>query len=74
MTGRSLSVRQEEVLRLLGLGMSRKEIARDLGISYHAVSDRIQSINDSLGVNSDTKLALYAVKHGHVAVTEIAIP
>lgn len=74
MTGRCLSVRQEEILRLLGLGMSRKEIARDLGISYSAASDYIRSIGDSLNVNSDTKLALYAVKYGHARITEIAIP
>ena len=74
MTGRSLSVRQEEILRLLGLGMSRKEIACNLGVTYHAVSDRITSIGEALNINGDTKLALYAVKHGHVIISEIAIP
>lgn len=74
MTGRSFTVRQEEILRLLGLGMSRKEIARDLGVTYHAVSDHINSMCDSLNIRGDIKLALYAVKHGHVVITEIAIP
>lgn len=74
MTGRSFTVRQEEILRLLGLGMSRKEIARDLGVTYHAVSAHIKSMCDSLGINGDTKLALYAVKHGHVAIREVLIP
>ena len=74
MTGRSLTIKQEEILRMLGLGMSRKEIARDLGVTYHAVSDRIFSICESLNVHGDTKLALYAVKHGYVIVSEIAIP
>jgi DNA-binding NarL/FixJ family response regulator len=48
----SLTVREKEVLRLMALGVSSREIASRLGISYTTVRTHIRSLGSKLGVHS----------------------
>lgn len=59
-----LSEREREVLRLLVLGLSNKEIARRLAISPRTVQHHTMHIYSKTGVQSRAGAALWAVKHG----------
>lgn len=69
-----LNPRQKRILRLIGLGMNRKEIARELGVSPTAIYQSIYTISKKIGVDTNQRMALYAVKHGYVRIDEIDIP
>lgn len=58
-----LTERETEVLRLIALGGSNKEIASKLNISEKTVKNHISNIFQKLHVNSRTKAALYALHH-----------
>jgi DNA-binding NarL/FixJ family response regulator len=67
-----LSSREVEVLVLLARGMTKKQIARDLTISAKTVSAHVEHIYAKLGVCSRSGAALFAMRHGLVAVGEVA--
>jgi DNA-binding NarL/FixJ family response regulator len=48
----SLTPREKEVLRLMAEGISSREIAKKLGISYTTVRTHIRSLGSKLGVHS----------------------
>ncbi|MDP3786059.1 MAG: response regulator transcription factor [Candidatus Omnitrophota bacterium] len=54
-----LTEREKEILRLIALGGSNKEIAQKLGISEKTVKNHISSIFQTLHVNNRTQAALY---------------
>jgi DNA-binding NarL/FixJ family response regulator len=62
-----LTVREREVLQLLGSGKRAPEIAADLGISPKTVSNHIQSIFRKLDVHSRAQAVARAYEHGLVA-------
>ena len=66
----ALTERETEVLRLLALGQSNKEIARTLSIGEKTVKTHVSNILAKLGVPSRTQAALYAVRIGLVSVDE----
>lgn len=57
---RSLSAREEEVLRLVASGLANKLIARRLGITERTVKAHLTNIFASLGVTDRTQAALWA--------------
>jgi RNA polymerase sigma factor (sigma-70 family) len=59
-----LTVREEEILRLLATGDSNREIGRRLGVSEQTVKNHVANIFRKLQVNDRTKAALLAVKLG----------
>ncbi|MFN8677968.1 MAG: LuxR C-terminal-related transcriptional regulator [Thermomicrobiales bacterium] len=60
----SLTVREEEVLRLVASGQSDKEIAQVLGIARFTVSNHVSNIRAKLSAPSRAALAAVAVRNG----------
>jgi DNA-binding NarL/FixJ family response regulator len=58
---RSLTKREEEVVRLLASGLQNREIARELNLSEHTIKNYLFHIFDKLGVSSRVELVLFAV-------------
>lgn len=56
-----LTEREKEVLRLIALGGTNKEIAQRLAITEKTVKNHISNIFQTLQVNNRTKAALYAL-------------
>ena len=59
-----LSNREMEVLSYVTQGMSNKEIALLLGISYQTVKNHVTSILRKLSVDDRTQAAVYALRRG----------
>ena len=57
---RSLTKREEDVVRLLAAGLQNREIARELNLSEHTIKNYLFHIFDKLGVSSRVELVLYA--------------
>jgi HD-GYP domain-containing protein (c-di-GMP phosphodiesterase class II) len=63
-----LTAREVEVLVLFSRGMSKKQIAQDLTISAKTVSAHMEHIYTKLGVRSRGAAAMFAMRHGLIAV------
>ena len=61
-----LTQRESEVLRQLALGLTNKEIAQVLSISYETVKEHVQHILRKVGVSDRTQAAVWAVRKGLV--------
>ncbi|MEM8947222.1 MAG: response regulator transcription factor [Planctomycetota bacterium] len=61
-----LTKRESEVLKQLALGLSNKEIALALSISYETVKEHVQHILRKVGVSDRTQAAVWAVRKGLV--------
>ena len=61
-----LTQRESEVLRQLALGLTNKEIALALEISYETVKEHVQHILRKVGVSDRTQAAVWAVRKGLV--------
>ena len=59
----SLTTRESEVLKQLAFGLSNKEIAQALGISYETVKEHVQHVLRKLGVADRTQAAVWAVRN-----------
>jgi DNA-binding NarL/FixJ family response regulator len=59
-----LTQRENEVLRHLALGLTNKEIAQALHISYETVKEHVQHILRKIGVSDSTQAAVWAVRKG----------
>lgn len=57
----TLSQRELDVVKLVALGLSNKEIADELNISIHTVISHRKNITTKLGVKSASGLTFYAV-------------
>lgn len=61
-----LTQRESEVLHQLALGLTNKEIALALDISYETVKEHVQHILRKVGVSDRTQAAVWAVRKGLV--------
>lgn len=61
-----LTQRESEVLSQLANGLTNKEIAIALGISYETVKEHVQHILRKIGVSDRTQAAVWAVRKGLV--------
>jgi len=67
MEPQALSDREKAVLRLLGQGHDAKSTARELGISVHAVNERLRNTRRKLGVSSSREAARLLISSEHRA-------
>lgn len=63
---KTLTPREEEVLRLLGRGLRVNETGRVLGITPHTVTGYVKSIYRKLNISSRAEAAVEAVRRGLV--------
>lgn len=66
-----ISDREKEVLQLVALGMTNKEIAEKLYISFHTVITHRKNITSKLGIKTIAGLTVYAVIHKLIASEEL---
>jgi DNA-binding NarL/FixJ family response regulator len=62
----ALTHRESEVLQQMATGLTNKEIAQRLSISYETVKEHVQHILRKLGVSDRTQAAVWAVRKGLV--------
>ncbi|WP_295833110.1 response regulator transcription factor [uncultured Microbacterium sp.] len=62
-SGNGLSVREEEVLRLVANGLANKQVATALGISERTVKAHLGNVFRQIGVADRTSAALWARDH-----------
>ena len=60
----ALTLREVQMLRLIGHGMTNEEIARELSISQSTVKSGLQRTFDKLGVADRTNALIVALKRG----------
>jgi two-component system response regulator NreC len=60
----ALTLRELDVLRLLALGHTNRQIAQVLSLSVRTVESHRGSIVDKLGLHTRAELARYAAEHG----------
>ncbi|MFO0922259.1 MAG: response regulator transcription factor [Pirellulales bacterium] len=61
-----LTQRESEVLKQMVNGLTNKEIAQSLDISYETVKEHVQHILRKIGVTDRTQAAVWAVRHNLV--------
>jgi DNA-binding NarL/FixJ family response regulator len=66
--GEALTIREREVLELLGQGLPNKLIARKLQISEHTVKFHVSSIYAKLGATSRTDAVSRGVRRGLITL------
>ena len=66
-----LSEREEEILRLVALGNTNKEISEQLSISMHTVITHRKNITAKLGIKTIAGLTIYAVLNGIIPADEM---
>jgi HD-GYP domain-containing protein (c-di-GMP phosphodiesterase class II) len=69
-----LTVREVEVLRLLALGLSTKQIAEKLSMSPKTAGNHIEHIYSKIDANNRVAASLFAVQHGLIPEEELATP
>lgn len=60
----SLSSRELETLRLVGLGLSDKHVAKQMNISIRTAENHVARLREKLGVDSRGSLIRLALRHG----------
>lgn len=58
--------REKDVLKLVGEGMTNKEIAKKLFISEGTVKNYISNLYSKLGIDDRSKLTIYAIKNEYI--------
>ena len=59
-----LTARETEVLRLVAMGMSAKQIAAQLQLSHRTVQNHVQNVLRKLQLHNRVELTLYAIDQG----------
>jgi DNA-binding NarL/FixJ family response regulator len=63
-TGEALTPREIDIVRLVGLGLGNKDIARRLGVSVATVRTHLSKVYGKMGTVSRVELALLAAQTG----------
>jgi DNA-binding NarL/FixJ family response regulator len=63
----ALTIREQQVLRLVTEGLTNRDIAARLDIKPGTVKNHVEHIIAKLGVSDRTQAAVYALRHGMLA-------
>jgi DNA-binding NarL/FixJ family response regulator len=66
-----LTRKEQEVLRLVGMGNGDREIALKTGVSYGVAKNKLSALRKKLGVNRTGTLQVLAIKAGLVRFEEL---
>lgn len=70
----SLTPREREVLRMIGQGLSNKDIAVRMAVGHGTVKTHVAAILGKIRVADRTQAALFAVRHGLAPLEEVESP
>ena len=68
-----LSSREKEIVRLVAHGLSNKEIADKLCLSFHTITTYRKNISAKLNIHSTAALTIYAILQGIADPKEIEL-
>jgi len=68
--GEKLTLRELEVLRLIANGLSTKQIARSLAITFKTAACHRMRIMDKLDIHGVADLTRYAIRNGYIDIVE----
>lgn len=68
-----LSEREREVIRMVAMGLSNKEIADKMFISVNTVMTHRRNINRKTGIHAAAGLTIYAIVNGLIRVEEVKL-
>ena len=63
---KELTKREEEVLKLIAAGLTTKELAHNLGITFKTAASHRSRLMEKLDIHDVARLTLYAVRVGLV--------
>ncbi|HKJ42984.1 MAG TPA: LuxR C-terminal-related transcriptional regulator [Sunxiuqinia sp.] len=66
-----LTLREKDVIKLIALGLSNKEIAEKLFISIHTVISHRKNITEKLGIKSISGLTVFAIMNNLLDIEDI---
>ena len=58
-----MTEQQQQLLKLVALGLNNHEIAEKIGVTYNATKKRVQDLFDLTGMSNRVELALWYWKH-----------
>ena len=58
----ALTKREEDVVKLVAEGLTNREVAKQLGLTEHRVSNYLLRVYEKLGTSSRVELVLYQLK------------
>lgn len=70
--GEQLTVREIEVLKLAAMGLSNKEMAKEMGLSLRTVKGHLANLFAKMGVGSRTEAVLKALRQGWIELDGVA--
>ncbi|MED1603397.1 response regulator transcription factor [Alkalihalophilus marmarensis] len=62
----AITPRELAIMKLVGEGLSNKEISEELSLSVGTIKNHISTILDKLNLRDRTQLAIYAIRHNVV--------
>jgi DNA-binding NarL/FixJ family response regulator len=62
-----------EIVRLIGQGLTTKEIANQKHLSFHTIITHRRNIFKKLGINNSSELLMYAIRNGIIPTVDYSI-
>lgn len=69
----TLSDREKDIIRCVARGLSNKEIADDLKLSFHTVTTYRRNITAKLGIHSAAGLTIFAIIHHLIDIDGVSL-
>jgi len=69
-----LTYREKEILREIAQGLSTKEIADKIHLSFHTITTYRKNISEKLNIHSVAGMTVYAILHHIIDLNEIKLP